>query len=55
MANKTLGKMEVLWGFIHIPTRNRSELIGDVSLPCFTKLNGESARIDKYGRFGRHT
>lgn len=50
MVSKVLGKMEVFRGFIHVPTRGRFELIGDIRLPCFTKLNGEPARIDKYGR-----
>ena len=50
MASKILSKMEILRGFIHIPTRSRFELIGDISLPYFTKLNGEPARIDKYER-----
>jgi len=50
MVSKILGKMEVLRGFIRVPTRSRFELIGDVRLPCFTELNGEPARIDSYGR-----
>jgi len=50
MASKILSKMEILRGFIHIPIRSRLELIGDISLPYFTKLNGEPARIDKYER-----
>jgi len=50
MVSKILGKMEVLRGFISVPTRSRFELIGDIRLPCFTKLNGEPARIDNYGR-----
>jgi len=50
MVSKILGKMEVLRGFISVPTRSRFELIGDIRLPCFTKLNGEPDRIDSYGR-----
>jgi hypothetical protein len=50
MVSKILGKMEVLRGFIRVPTGSRFDLIGDVRLPCFTELNGEPARIDSYGR-----
>jgi len=50
MVNKVLRKMEVLRGFIQIPAKSRSELIGNISLPCFTTLNGNPARLDKYGR-----
>ena len=50
MVSKILGKMEVLRGFIRVPTGSRCELIGDIRLPCFTELNGEPARIDNYGR-----
>jgi len=50
MVSKILGKMEVLRGFIHVPSESRFDLIGDIRLPCFTKLNGEPARIDNYGR-----
>jgi len=50
MVSKILGKMEVLRGFILVPTGSRFDLIGDIRLPCFTELNGEPARIDKYGR-----
>jgi len=50
MVSKILGKIEVLRGFIHVPSRSRFDLIGDIRLPCFTKLNGEPARIDNYGR-----
>lgn len=42
--------MEVLRGFIQIPEENKFELIGDTSLPCVTTLNGNPARLDKYGR-----
>ena len=50
MVSKVLKKMEVLRGFIHIPTRSKSELIGNTPLPCSTMLNGNPARLDKYGR-----
>jgi len=50
MISKVLKKMEVLRGFIHIPTRSKSELIGNTPLPCSTMLNGNPARLDKYGR-----
>lgn len=50
MVSKILGKMEVLRGFIRVPTRSRFDLIRDIRLPCFTELNGEPARIDNYGR-----
>jgi site-specific DNA-methyltransferase (adenine-specific) len=50
MSSKILKKMECQLGFIQIPSRVRSELIGDSRLPCFTTLNGFRARIDKYGR-----
>jgi DNA modification methylase len=50
MISKVLTKMEVLRGFIQIPTEGKFELIGDASLPCVTTLNGNPARLDKYGR-----
>jgi len=50
MISKVLKKMEVLRGFIQVPTRSKSELIGDTPLPCSTMLNGNPARLDKYGR-----
>jgi DNA modification methylase len=50
MVSKVLQKMEVLRGFIQIPSENLSELIGNASLPCSTTLNGNPARLDKYGR-----
>jgi len=50
MVSKVLRKMEVLRGFIHIPTESRSELIGNTCLPCVTMLNGNPARLDKRGR-----
>ena len=50
MVSKVLKKMEVLRGFIQIPAESKSELIGNTHLPCFTMLNDNPARIDKYGR-----
>ena len=42
--------MEVLRGFIQIPAENLCEFIENSRLPCVTMLNGNPARIDKYGR-----
>jgi DNA modification methylase len=42
--------MEVLRGFIKIPTESTVELIGNAQLPYSTLLNGNSAKLDKYGR-----
>jgi DNA modification methylase len=50
MVSKVLKKMEIIRGFIQIPAESRSELIGNTVLPCFTTLNGNPARLDKYGR-----
>ena len=50
MVSKALNKMEILRGFIQIPTKGNLEFIGNTSLPCLTMLNGNPARIDKYGR-----
>ncbi|KPV63186.1 MAG: Modification methylase MjaV [Candidatus Bathyarchaeota archaeon BA2] len=50
MVSKVLKKMEVLRGFIQIPAESESELIGNTPLPCFTMLNSNPARLDKYGR-----
>jgi site-specific DNA-methyltransferase (adenine-specific) len=50
MVNKILKKMEILRGFIRIPAKNRRELIGDIALPTQTRLNGNSARLDKHSR-----
>lgn len=50
MISKLLKKMEVLRGFIQIPAKSRFELIGNTPLPCSTTLNGNPARLDKYGR-----
>lgn len=50
MVSKALKKMEVLRGFIQIPAENHFELVGNTILPCFTMLNDNTARLDKYGR-----
>jgi site-specific DNA-methyltransferase (adenine-specific) len=50
MVSKVLKKMEVLRGFIHIPAESIFELLGNTPLPYVTTLNGNPARIDKYGR-----
>jgi len=50
MVTKVLQRMEVEHGFIQIPVKYRSELIGDTQLPCSTFLNGNPAHLDKYGR-----
>jgi len=50
MVIKTLKKMEVLHGFIQIPTSTLSKLVKSTDLPCSTKLNDKPARLDKYGR-----
>ncbi|MCW4045878.1 MAG: site-specific DNA-methyltransferase [Candidatus Bathyarchaeota archaeon] len=50
MVVKTLKKMEVSLGFIHIPVQHRAELIGDSAVPFETKLNGVAAKVDKFGR-----
>jgi len=52
MATKVLGKMEATRGFIYLPKKIRSEIIGDISLPCSTTLNGNPARLDKRFRYG---
>jgi site-specific DNA-methyltransferase (adenine-specific) len=50
MVSKALKKMEVLRGFIQIPAERKFELIGETTLPRVTTLNGNPARLDKYGR-----
>ena len=50
MLTKQLQKMEVTKGFIRIPNRVKTELIGNDIPPFYTKLNGLPARIDKYNR-----
>jgi len=50
MIEKILGRMEVLKGFIQIPAKNLKEFTGDMPVPFRTLLNGETARLDSYGR-----
>jgi site-specific DNA-methyltransferase (adenine-specific) len=50
VIEKVLGRMEALKGFIQIPAKNRKEVIGDMPPPFKTILNGETARLDSYGR-----
>src|SRR3989304_2327129 len=50
MTEKVVEKMESQKGFVQIPARSRQELVGDVSLPLMTLVNGNPARLDKYGR-----
>jgi len=50
MVEKVLGRMEVLKGFIQIPAKNLKEFTGDMPVPFKTLLNGETARVDSYGR-----
>src|SRR4030067_40913 len=50
MVTKTLKKMEVSLGFVHIPAKHRAELIGDTPAPFETKLNELPAKIDRQGR-----
>lgn len=50
MATKILQRMEVERGFVQIPVKYRSALIGDTELPCSTFLNGNPAKLDKQGR-----
>jgi len=50
MVTKVLQRMEAERGFIQIPVKYRSELLGDTKLPCSTYLNGNPAQLDKYAR-----
>jgi site-specific DNA-methyltransferase (adenine-specific) len=50
MIEKVIEKMESQRGFVRIPTKGRQDLIGNVSLPLRTLVNGNPARLDKYGR-----
>jgi len=50
MVEKIIEKMESQRGFVQIPTKNRHELFSDVPLPLRTLVNGNPARLDKYGR-----
>ena len=50
MVSKVLKRKEVELGFVHIPVKNRTELMGDMPPPFDTKLNDLPAKVDKYGR-----
>jgi len=50
MVTKVLQRMEVERGFVQIPVKYRSALIGDTQLPCSTFLNGNPAKLDKQWR-----
>lgn len=50
MVTKVLQRMEVQRGFIQIPAKYRSDLIGVAQLPFSTSLNGNPAQLDKYAR-----
>ena len=50
MITKILRRKEVELGFIQIPTKYRSELIGENPHSFDTMVNGEPAKVDKYGR-----
>lgn len=50
MLKKTLKKMEVTHGFIHVPSPKKAELLGNEVTPFHTRLNDLPARVDIYGR-----
>ena len=50
MVTKTLKKKEVELGFIHVPAKDRAELMGQLTAPFATKLNNFPAKYDKFGR-----
>jgi len=50
MITKILRRKEVELGFIQIPTKYRSELIGENPHSFDTMVNGEPAKVDRYGR-----
>jgi site-specific DNA-methyltransferase (adenine-specific) len=50
MATKILRRKEVELGFIQIPTKYRSELIGENTHPFDTMVNGKPAKVDSYAR-----
>ena len=50
MATKILRRKEVELGFVQIPTKYRPELIGENPHSFDTMVNGEPAKVDKYGR-----
>lgn len=50
MITKALKRKEVELGFVHIPAKNRAELLGELITPFETKVNDLPAKVDKYGR-----
>ena len=50
MVSKALKRKEVELGFVYIPLKHRTELIGNKPAPFDTKVNGLPARVDKQGR-----
>ncbi len=50
MVTKTLKKKEVELGFVHIPAKDRAELLGELTAPFATKLNDFPAKYDRFGR-----
>jgi site-specific DNA-methyltransferase (adenine-specific) len=50
IVEKSLQEIEILRGFVHIPTKGRNELFGDLPVPSVVTLNGNPARLDRYGR-----
>ena len=50
IVEKSLQEKETLRGFVHIPTKGRDELFGDLPVPSVVTLNGSPARLDRYGR-----
>ena len=50
IVEKSLREMETLRGFVHIPTKGRNELFGDLPVPSVITLNGSPARLDRHGR-----
>jgi site-specific DNA-methyltransferase (adenine-specific) len=50
MVTKALKRKEVELGFVHIPAKDRAELLQGLTAPFETKLNDLPAKVDKYGR-----
>ena len=50
IVTKALKRKEVELGFLHIPVKNRLELLGEMIAPFDTKLNNFPAKVDKQGR-----
>ena len=50
MVTKALKKMEVNLGFVQIPAKSRTELLGSLQVPFDTMLNNLPAKVDKHGR-----